>query len=115
KRRPSGTENIPSILKAIKNDKTIIFSYKKFYESYEEQRKVKPLFVKESNNRWYIVGYDLDKQDLRVFGIDRIHEITIGKKFKDPLNMEEAQQLFGHCFGIILPTKNDKAEEVILS
>lgn len=115
KRRPSGTENLPSILKAIKNDKTINFSYKKFYESYEEQRKVKPLFVKESNNRWYIVGFDLDKQDLRVFGIDRVQHLTIGKKYKTDLDLAHTFQLFEHCFGIILPTKDDQVEEIILS
>lgn len=115
KRRPAGTENIPTILKAIKNEKIINFSYKKFYESYEEQRKVKPLFVKESNNRWYIVGYDLEKLELRVFGIDRIQEITLGKNFKVPLEIEEIQKLFDHCFGIILPKKNDLVEEVVLS
>ncbi|MGJ1204355.1 helix-turn-helix transcriptional regulator [Sphingobacterium lactis] len=115
KRRPAGTENIPTILKAIKNEKIINFSYKKFYENYEEQRKVKPLFVKESNNRWYIVGYDLKKLELRVFGIDRIQEITLGKNFKVPLEIEEIQKLFDHCFGIILPKKNDFLEEVVLS
>lgn len=115
KRKPLGTENIPAILKAIKNDQTVHFFYKKFYESYDEQRSVKPLFVKESNNRWYIVGYDLDKQDLRVFGIDRVHHLTIGKKFKTALDLTDTYQLFKHCFGIILPAKNDQVEEVILS
>ena len=115
KRKPLGTENIPAILKAIKNDKLVHFSYKKFYENYEEQRRVKPLLVKESNNRWYIVGYDLDKLGLRVFGIDRVHDLTIGKKFKTALDIEDTYQLFEHCFGIILPAKNDQIEEVTLS
>lgn len=115
KRKPLGTENIPAILKAIKNDKTVHFCYKKFYESYEEQRRVKPLFIKESNNRWYIVGYDLEKQDLRVFGIDRVQHLTIGKKYKTDLDLAHTLQLFEHCFGIILPKKNDQVEEIILS
>jgi len=115
KRQATGIENISQILYAIRNKRLIKFSYKKFYENYVEERSLLPICVKESSKRWYLIGHDLDRNDLRVFALDRISAIENGRKFKEKFDIKSIQTLFNHCFGIILPKKDQQIEEVILS
>ncbi|MFZ4263822.1 WYL domain-containing protein [Sphingobacterium sp. HJSM2_6] len=114
-RRPTGGENIPKTLFAIKNELVIYFTYQKFYENYNEKRTILPYVVKESNRRWYILGLDLEKNELRVFAMDRVSDLEIGKKLNRPTDISEIEKLFTNCFGIILPKKHQKVEEIILS
>lgn len=115
KRQATGIEHISQILFAIRNKRVMHFSYKKFYENYEESRSLIPICVKESSKRWYLIGHDLDRDDLRVFALDRILIIKNGRKFKENIDVKTIHNLFDNCFGIILPAKNDKVEEVVLS
>lgn len=114
-RRPTGGENIPKTLFAIKNQIVISFTYQKFYENYNEKRRILPYVVKESNRRWYILGLDLEKNELRVFAMDRVSDLEIGKKLNRPTDISEIEKLFTNCFGIILPKKHQNVEEIILS
>lgn len=115
KRQATGIEHISQILFAIRNKRVMHFSYKKFYENYEESRSLIPICVKESSKRWYLIGHDLDRDDLRVFALDRIFSIKNGRKFKENIDVKTIHNLFNECFGIILPKKGQQIEEVILS
>ncbi|OYD45430.1 hypothetical protein CHU00_12355 [Sphingobacterium cellulitidis] len=114
-RRPSGSENLWPMVQAMRGERAITFSYHKFYENYAEDRKLFPMVLKEVKNRWYILGHDLEKMSLRVFGLDRITDLEIGGKLSLPKQSLDTDFLFKHCFGIILPNKDQKVEEVILS
>ena len=114
KRKPQGTENLYGILHAIKNRYQIRFIYEKFVDDEKTERQVKPFALKEFKNRWYIIASDLKDNQIKSFGLDRLHDLEITKipfQFPDDFNVTEH---FRYCFGIISPNE-PKPSEVVLS
>lgn len=101
-RQPKGTQHLVTILKAINYKKQITFQYQKYWEEKEEVRTIEPRFLKEYRQRWYAVGIDIQKEQPRIFGLDRIQNLevtTTNCKF-DHVDIET---LFKNSFGIISP------------
>lgn len=92
--------NFKTILEAIQQNVSIRFKHNSFYylkEEKEQEYTLKPYFLKQYQNRWYVVGET--EKGYRTFGIDRIENITIGtKKFKP--KTEEAKDKFSHVIGL---------------
>jgi len=89
--------NFKTVLNAIQLQLPINFNHHSFYHLKEEIYTLKPYFLKQYQNRWYVIG-ETDK-GYRTFGIDRIENINIGlKKFKP--KTEEAKDKFSHVIGL---------------
>jgi len=89
--------NFKTILEAIQQQIPINFKHYSFYHLKEEEYTLKPYFLKQYQNRWYVIGET--EKGYRTFGIDRIENITIGtKKFK--AKTEEAKDKFSHVIGL---------------
>ena len=93
-------EHIPNfkiVLDATQQQLPITFNHNSFYHLKEEVYTLKPYFLKQYQNRWYVVGET--EKGYRTFGIDRIENITIGtKKFKP--KTEEAKDKFNNVIGL---------------
>ena len=113
-RNPQGTEHMHGIIHAIKNKLQIRFTYQRFWEDKVSQRTIEPYFLKQFEFRWYVIGWDNSKNDIRTFGLDRISNLEILTEKYRAKKQTEANNLFKHCYGIIVP-ENKKVEEVILS
>lgn len=101
-RKSIGTEHIYKLIQCIKNKITIEFEYCKFYVSDIEVRKVEPMLIKEFNGRFYLMAFDVNRKDIRTFGLDRIKQISILKtKFKK--HMVNWELYYKDAFGIIAP------------
>jgi predicted DNA-binding transcriptional regulator YafY len=93
----SATPNFKIILEAIHQTLPISFEHFSFYHLKEENYTLKPYFLKQYQNRWYVVGET--EKGYRTFGIDRLKDITIGtKKFKQ--KTEEAMDKFRNVIGL---------------
>jgi predicted DNA-binding transcriptional regulator YafY len=112
-RQPKGTQHLVTILKAINDKKQIKFQYLKYWEDQEEVRTIEPRFLKEYKQRWYVVGIDIQKEQPRIFGLDRIQnlEITASDCKFDYIDVEA---LFTNSFGIISPN-NQKPIDIELT
>ena len=99
KRKSLGTEHIHGIIHAIQNSSILKFNHKKHWEDYTSQGEVKPIAVKESQQRWYLVALDKKDDVVKTFGLDRISKLIITEtKFKPiPYNVEKE---FQHAFGV---------------
>jgi predicted DNA-binding transcriptional regulator YafY len=97
-RKGLGTEYFRDILNAITDNVVIRFKLNSYW-SEPSQRRCVPKAIKEAQNRWYLVAYDLDKGDFRNFGFDRISnlEITSGKMESPNINVKE---YYKDAFGI---------------
>jgi predicted DNA-binding transcriptional regulator YafY len=42
------------------------------------QRQVEPVQLVHNDGRWYVAGYDIDRDDWRVFRLDRCSEVQVG-------------------------------------
>ncbi|WP_281226977.1 helix-turn-helix transcriptional regulator [Flavobacterium aquiphilum] len=99
KRKSLGTEHIHGIIHAIQNCYILKFTHKKHWEEDCTQREVKPIAVKESQQRWYLVAWDKKDERIKTFGLDRISNLKItDTKFKPiQYNVEKEYQ---HAFGV---------------
>jgi proteasome accessory factor B len=99
KRKSLGTEHIHGIIHAIQNSLLLKFTHQKHWEDTITQREVKPIAIKESQQRWYLVALDKKDETVKTFGLDRISNLFItDTKFK-PIryNVEKA---FQYAFGV---------------
>ena len=89
--------NFKTVLNAIQLQLPINFNHHSFYHLKEEIYTLKPYFLKQYQNRWYVFGET--EKGYRTFGIDRIENVSIGtKKFKP--KTEEAKDKFSHVIGL---------------
>lgn len=104
-RKALGLESIFILLHAIKNQLEITFEHKKYWEEIIQQKSLQPYFIKESKQRWYIIGKEKLSNEIRTFGLDRISNVSVSKKhFKKPSN-SILKNLFQNSFGIIYDQK----------
>ena len=108
-----GTQYLYTILRAIKNEKLVRFNHKKFSSENSSLREIEPYALKEYKKRWYIVGLDTKKEEIRIFGLDRITNLTeLPTKNKSKrINITE---YFKNSFGVLTPN-NDKAIDIKLT
>lgn len=107
---PSGQEHLTSIMEAMMEGYEIEIVYHKYSSSRSESLHLRPYAIKEYAKRWYLIAYCVERQGLRVYGLDRIIRLeTTGTKFEMPKKFD-VDELFSTSFGIYLP--EDKARTI---
>lgn len=106
----SSVSNFKTLLEAIHQSLSVSFIHNSFYHLKKEEYKLKPYFLKQYQNRWYVIGET--EKGYRTFGVDRIENISTGaKKFKP--KTEEAKDKFRNVIG--LNYVDHKIEKIHLS
>jgi predicted DNA-binding transcriptional regulator YafY len=67
----SGMEFMDQLTDAIQYQKCLHLTYQKFGTK-PEKYDVHPYLLKEYRNRWYVIAYNEQKEDMRTYGLDRI-------------------------------------------
>ena len=99
---PSGQRFLTPLMEAMVASKEVCFEYRKYGGGEPDARKVRPYALKELHKRWYLIGYDINREDIRVYGLDRIMSMeTSGDTFKLPDGFD-VDRLFEDSFGIYL-------------
>src|SRR5258705_6936627 len=57
---------------AISKQRTVKFRYWSIYRDSEEERTLNPYALLPENGSWYVMGLDLDRDDIRTFRVSRI-------------------------------------------
>ena len=118
KRLPAGTEYLSPLLRAIKERRQVKLHYYKFWDrnSQTQERTIEPYLLKEAQRRWYVLAWDVEKEALRVFGLDRIKHLDDerGVKFQHPVP-KGVKHYFDDSFGAWVDNERTQAEEVVLA
>ena len=98
--RPSDTECLPALIKAIKFSHPVAFDY--IYvreEGRMRKKKVLPHYLKEDQQRWYLLAYD--NNVLKIFNVDCIRNLRIyyEETFKRDMDID-VNDLFKDSYGI---------------
>lgn len=98
--RPSDTECLPALIKAIKFSHPVAFDY--IYvreEGRMREKKVLPHYLKEDQQRWYLLAYDNNM--LKTFNVDCIRNLRIyyEETFKRDMDID-VNDLFKDSYGI---------------
>lgn len=113
----TGWSFIDRIFTAIKECRVIEFDY--FYFDVENTRRIRlhPYLLKESQQRWYIVGWSVERKALRLYGLERIRSLESTEE-KFPISERKnfnASEYFKHTYGIFtLPDQAPSRVEVQL-
>ena len=100
---PSGHIYLTSVLEAMTENREIIIEYRKYSSTNAERLTLRPYAVKENAKRWYMIAYCVERQGLRVYGLDRILSLeTTENTFKMPKGFD-VEELFSTSFGIYQP------------
>lgn len=107
---PSGHQHLTSVMESMTANHEIVIEYRKYTSSSAERFTLRPYAVKEYAKRWYIIAYCLEREGLRVYGLDRVESLEVtGNTFEMPKDFD-VDGLFATSFGIYLP--NGKGQSV---
>ena len=113
-RRPAFSVDISDLLFAIRECHPVEFDYTLVRHGGKVvHKKLKPHFLKESQQRWYLAGLDADGA-LKTFGLDRMQNVSVvtDEKFVRDESID-IPALFRESFGI-WNDPSDPVEEIVL-
>lgn len=100
-RKATGIENFYDLFFAIRNKRILLFEHYNFKNKKMTSRKVHPLALKESKDRWYLIAVDTKDQLLKSFGLDRINYLTVGSQnFREKYEYN-LRDHFKNAFGVM--------------
>lgn len=107
-----GSVHLKHFLEAIRERKIVSFKYQKFSGEPSRNYLIHPYLLKEYRNRWYVIGFNPDKEATVVFGLDRVVGEVIVSDQSFHRNPEfDSDRYFKHSLGITVP---DAAPEKIV-
>ncbi|GAB4044027.1 helix-turn-helix transcriptional regulator [Spirosoma jeollabukense] len=109
-----GSEWVEVFLQAIQAKSVVQFDHERFDTEVAKTHRLLPYVIKEHRNCWYVVGWQLDYQKIRVFGLDRVisNSFQVLDAVCNPPAFD-ADAYFRHALGVA--AYDGPAEEVILS
>jgi predicted DNA-binding transcriptional regulator YafY len=109
-RNNQGTEHLHGLLYAIENQLQVSFVHQSYWKDQSEERTVQPIAIKEAQNRWYLICFDLNKKEIRNFGLDRILYLKISAIKFEPISFD-VRAFYQQAFGV---ETYEPAEKVVL-
>lgn len=103
---PSGDVHLKQIIKAMRENRRIMITYRRYGAASANSFSVAPYCVKLFKRRWYVLARidrpTYNRTTMAVFALDRIENVELQKEtFKIDPDFD-AQEYFGECFGIVV-------------
>lgn len=109
---PSGGEQLQLVIKAMKENRSLMITYRRYGAPASYSCKIEPYCIKLFRQRWYMVG-KLSNGWLATYSLDRIEDIFMMEaKFKVPGDFDAAKY-FRDSYGIVVDS-NLPLEKVVL-
>lgn len=98
---PSGRKFLTDLIYAMKELRTLEVVYHKFEAPEPKEYLLSPYCLKVFNQRWYLLAKDEHNGYLKIFALDRIHEVRLTHiKFILPEDFS-ASEYFNGYFGVV--------------
>lgn len=110
---PSAHRHLDTLFEAMRGNRVVAITYRRFNESQSRKFPIEPYCVKLFENRWYVLARNVQHDNVRIYGLDRIIDLEItGDTFKLPEGFS-ALDCFSNYYGIIID-ENAKAERIVV-
>ncbi len=110
----TGLQHFGYINRCIEDKVSVTFKYHKYDTDNRTYPVVKPLFLKESRGRWYVLAQPENETEIKAYALDRISNLEgTGQKFKLKVSETEINQKYADCFAMF--TSNELVQKVVLS
>ena len=111
---PLGQAFLDNILDAMQRNVELQIDYQRYERGQEEHMQTfhfQPYALKVYNRRWYLLGYQKEKEDLRLISLDRIHDLKkTNTHFELPSDFD-ARKYFADVVGVFVD-KDKQASKV---
>jgi predicted DNA-binding transcriptional regulator YafY len=95
-----GNEYLGPLLDAIRQHRTIRIQYQKFSDDAVKEYQLHPYLLKEYDNRWYLIGIEVNQNKYRTYGLERIQSLELAERgFKPDVDFSPSR-FFQHSIGI---------------
>lgn len=112
-RRPPLGECFEEILDAIREHCVVEIEYEHYRDnSRVAKHTIRPHFLKESQQRWYLVGYN-ERDEMRVYALERILSVEVKISKFNPKDTKDILQIFDDSFGI-WANENMPIEDIVV-
>ncbi|MEG2508238.1 MAG: WYL domain-containing protein, partial [Chryseobacterium sp.] len=112
-RKPSGVDHFYDLFFAIRNKRIVEFEHYNYKNKVMTSRKVHPLALKQSKDRWYLIAVDTNDKALKSFGLDRINYLDVSEKsFREKYNFN-LREHFRNAFGV-MNLSEQNPEKIVL-
>jgi predicted DNA-binding transcriptional regulator YafY len=95
-----GNDFLGPLLDAIRHHKTIRIRYQKFTDEQVKEYELQPYLLKEYDNRWYLIGIEVNQNKYRTYGLERIQELELAERKFTPNEEFSPDRFFQHSIGI---------------
>lgn len=97
---PSGQRFLKPIMDAMKVNQRLKLTYHKLEDPDGYTMFLEPYFVKLYERRWYVIGKNVEKKEVRTYALDRVeYAEVLNDRFKMPKNFNP-EAYFAECYGI---------------
>lgn len=109
----AGNDFLAPLLNAIRQKNIVHFDYESFVNGKKKSRQVVPLLLKEYRNRWYLITFDSNKENIITYALERMENLEVTDKIYDKKITFDSKQFFKNAVGI---TASDTAlpEKVVI-
>lgn len=95
-----GIEELDKYIYCIKEKVPISFVHYSYDKKTFKANIIHPYLLKESNKRWYLVGFSEEHNDVRYFGIDRVYDpVFLDKRFIEHKG-KDLRRMFSQKIGL---------------
>lgn len=120
---PSGNTWLTTFMQAMRENKVVKITYKKFNDDKETTFEAEPYFMKVANRRWYVILRALhyvekNKQnkthddEIRVYALDRILDLQVTDKTFKMDTKFDADEFYDGCLGVM--HSNEPKQKVLI-
>lgn len=110
---PSGREHLTTLLEAMKDNRVTDIVYRPFGFSHGYKFPIEPYGVKLFENRWYVVAHNIDYDQMRIYSLDRIDEISLTDRHFKLAEGFTVNDYFSEYYGIVADKHVDAVRIVL--
>ncbi|MEZ4889335.1 MAG: WYL domain-containing protein [Crocinitomicaceae bacterium] len=99
------------IIRSHSKSVAVYFEYENFNSKTVKSRKVTPLLLKEYRNRWYLISYDLVKDKITTYALERIKKLELSSEKVVKPHYFQPKEFFNYAIGI---STKDTAPEIVV-
>lgn len=102
---PSGRKYLTPVIEAMRDGLEIELHYQSYWYEEPSTYTLQPYCIKVFKQRWYVIGFCKERNNIRTFSLDRIQQLTtLDAKFVYPKDFDP-EAYFADYFGIMIENK----------
>ena len=102
---PSGRKYLTPVIEAMRDGLEMELYYQSYWYEEPSTYTLQPYCIKVFRQRWYVIGFCKERNNIRTFSLDRIQQLTtLDTKFVCPKDFDP-EAYFADYFGIMIENK----------